>query len=335
MSTNKVLLSTAVGLVAVMSLGSPGLASAGVQVGASGKTYASSAVTCAANPITNQLAPVVEAGLFNPKRNTSASVSLNGTVVAAVTAADPAADVWLAEGTTNTVVVALSKRRADRYQFVVPAGMCALPDTSGNTFSADGTLEYAASGKSYATVASGCALNPATGLEQPFVNLFDNGGYVLNVSVNGVPLTQLSASHPHTPVFLDAGTNVISAANGSLTIDWYVRDGGVGVCVIGNTFSSDGTLEYGASGKSYATVNAGCALNPATGRAQPFVNLFDNGSYLLNVSVNGVPLTQLSARKPHTPVLLAAGLNVISAANGSLSVDSYYRNGGDGSCALP
>jgi hypothetical protein len=322
------------GFAAVVALGSPVLAIAGVQVGASGKTYASSAVTCAANPITNQLAPVVEAGLFNPKRTTSASVSLNGTVVAAITAADPAADVWLADGATNTVVVALSKRSADSYQFVVPSGMCSLPDTSGNTFSADGTLEYAASGKSYATVTSGCALNPATGLEQPFVNLFDNGSYLLNVSVNGVPLTQLSASHAHTPVFLDAGSNVISAANGSLSIDWYVRDGGAGVCSIGNTFSPDGTLEYGASGKSYATVNPGCALNPATGRGQPFVNLFDNGSYLLNVSVNGVPLTQLSASKPHTPVFLGAGLNVISAANGSLSIDYYYRDGGDGTCVL-
>jgi hypothetical protein len=330
----RVSLATA-GFAAVVVLGGPISAVAGVQVGASGKTYASGAVTCAANPITNQPAPVVEAGLLNPKRGTSASVSLNGSVVATVTTATPAADVWLVDGATNTVVVALSRRSADSYQFVVPAGLCALPDTSGNTFSTDGTLEYAASGKSYATVTSGCALNPATGLEQPFVNLFDNGSYLLNVSVNGVPLTQLSATHPHTPIFLDAGANVISAANGSLSVDWYVRDGGVGVCAIGNTFSADGTLEYGASGKSSATVSAGCAFNPATGRAAPFVNLFDNGSYVLNVSVDGVPLTQLSATSPHTPVFLGAGLHVISAANGSLSVDSYYRDGGDGTCVLP
>jgi hypothetical protein len=110
--------------------------------------------------------------------------------------------------------------------------MCALPDTSGNTFSADGTLEYAASNKSYATVTPGCALNGATGQAQPYVNLFDNGSYMLNVSVNGVPLTQLSSSRPHTPVFLSAGQNVISAANGSLSIDYYVRDGGDGTCVL-------------------------------------------------------------------------------------------------------
>jgi hypothetical protein len=55
---------------------------------------------------------------------------------------------------------------------------------------------------------------------------------------------------------------------------------------------------------------------------------------LLNVSVNGVPLTQLSASRPHTPVFLSAGLNLISAANGSLSIDYYYRDGGDG-CVLP
>lgn len=319
---------------AVAALGSPVLAATSIQVGASGKTYASSAVACATNPATNQPAPVIEAGLLNPKRGTSASVSLNGTVVATVTTTAPATNVWLADGATNTVVVALSRKSADSYQFVVPAGMCAV-NTSGNTFSPDGTLEYGASGASYATVAAGCALNPATGFEQPFINLFDNGSYVLNVSVNGVPLTQLSVSHPSTPIFLDAGSNVISVANGSLSTDWYVRDGGVGVCAIGNTFSSDGTLEYGASGKSYATVQSGCALNGATGLAQPYVNLFDNGTYVLNVSINGVPLTQLGSSKPHTPVFLPAGLNVISAANGSLSTDYYYRDGGDGTCVLP
>ena len=110
--------------------------------------------------------------------------------------------------------------------------MGALPDTSGNTFSADGTLEYAASGKSYATVVPGCALNGATGQVQPYVNLFDAGGYLLNVSVNGVPLTQLSATRPHVPVFLAAGINVISAANGSLSTDYFVRDGRSGTCVL-------------------------------------------------------------------------------------------------------
>lgn len=319
---------------AVVALGSSVSAATSVQVGASGKTYASSGFACATNPARNQLAPVVEAGLLNPKRGASASVSLNGTFVATVTSANPATNVWLADGATNTVVVALSKKSADGYQFVVPSGSCS-PDTSHNTFSPDGTLEYGASGKSYATVAAGCALNPATGFGQPFVNLVDTGAYVLNVSVNGVPLTQLSATRPSTPVFLNAGSNVISVANGSVSTDWYVRDGGIGVCAIGNTFSPDGTLEYAASGKSYATVIPGCALNPATGSAQPFVNLFDNGSYVLNVSVNNVPLTQLSVSKPHAPVFLSAGVNVISAANGSLSIDYYYRDGGDGTCALP
>ncbi|WP_292992983.1 hypothetical protein [Nitrosomonas sp.] len=130
------------------------------------------------------------------------------------------------------MVVALSKKKADNYAFTVQPGMCTLPDTSGNTFSADGTLEYAASGKSYATVQPGCALNPGAGRAQPYVNLFDNGSYMLNVSVNGVPLTQLSASRPHTPVFLSAGQNVISAANGSLSIDYYIRDGGDGSCIL-------------------------------------------------------------------------------------------------------
>ena len=330
MNAKKVSLPVAAGFAALVAVS----AAAGVQVGASGKSYASSAVTCVVDPATNQLAPMVEVGLLNAKRTTSAGVSLNGTFVTTVTGANPAANVWLAEGATNTVVVAFSRKSADSYEFVVPPGMCS-PDTSGNTFSPDGTLEYGASGKSYATVTSGCALNPATGSAQPFVNLFDNGTYVLNVSVNGVPLTQLGATSPHTPVFLSAGPNVISVANGSLSTDWYVRDGGAGICAIGNTFSPDGTLEYGASGKSYATVTSGCALDPATGTARPFVNLFDNGTYVLNVSVNGVPLTQLGATRPHTPVFLSAGPNVISVANGSLSTDYYYRDGGDGTCVLP
>lgn len=206
--------------------------SATVQVGASGKTYASSAVQCAANPATGMQAPVVEAGLFNPKSSASATVSLNGTSVATVTATNPATNVWLADG-NNTVVVALSKNTADSYTFAVQPGMCTPPDTSGNTFSADGTLEYAASGKSYATVTPGCALNAATGQAQPYVNLFDNGAYLLNVSVNGVPLTQLNGTtRTHTPVFLSAGQNVISAANGYVSTDYYIRDGGNGSCTL-------------------------------------------------------------------------------------------------------
>jgi hypothetical protein len=334
MSAKQVSSSITAGFAALLALALPISAAAAVQIGASGKSYASSAVTCVADPTTNQLAPTVEVGLLNAKRTTSATVSLDGTFVTTLTGANAAANVQLADGTTNTVVVAFSRKSADSYQFVVPTGMCS-PDTSGNTFSPDGTLEYGASGKSYATVTSGCALDPATGSARPYVNLFDNGTYVLNVSVNGVPLTQLGATRPHTPVFLGAGPNVISVANGSVSTDWYVRDGGVGVCAIGNTFSPDGTLEYGASGKSYATVDAGCALNPATGRPQPFVNLFDNGTYVLNVSINGTPLTQLGPTRPHTPVFLPSGLNVISAANGSLSTDLYHRDGGTGACVLP
>jgi len=52
-------------------------------------------------------------------------------------------------------------------------------------------------------------------------------------------------------------------------------------------------------------------------------------------STNGEALTQLSATRPHTPVFLAARQNVISAANGHLSVDYYVRDGGDGTCTLP
>lgn len=220
-----------IAVAALAVLATSARASTTVQIGSSGKSYASSVVRCAASPFTGALSPVVDAGLFNPKNNAKAEVLLNGTSVANVTAASPAATVWLADG-NNTVVVALNGRTADAYPFDVQPGLCALPDTSGNTFSADGTLEYAASGKSYATVTPGCAWNPAAGFAQPYVHLMDTGGYLLNVSVNGEPLTQLSATRPHTPVFLGPGPNVISAANGFLTVDYYVRDGGNATCVL-------------------------------------------------------------------------------------------------------
>lgn len=230
MKCEKNLCSGVAAFVAVMALGTPAWAATTVQVGASGKTFASSMVQCVANPA-GILSPAVEAGLFNSTSKASATVSLNGNPVAIITAASPSTNIWLADG-NNTVVVALNKKTADSYTFAVQAAMCTLPDTSGNTFSSDGTLEYAASGKSYATVIPGCALNSATGLAQPYVNLFDNGSYLLNVSVNNVSLTQLSASRPHTPAFLSAGMNVISAANGYLSTDYYVRDGGDGTCVL-------------------------------------------------------------------------------------------------------
>ena len=223
--------STVAACAAFMALGTSAWAATTVQIGSSGKTYASSAVQCAADPVTGELAPVVQAGLFNPKSNASATVLLDSATVAKLTSADPATDIWLADG-NNTVVVALNRKTADTYRFTVQPGMCDLPDTSGNTFSADGTLEYAASGKSYASVTPGCAWNPATGSAQPYVHLMDNGNYLLNVSVNGEALTQLSATRPHTPVFLRAGQNVIAAANGYVSVDYYVRDGGDGTCTL-------------------------------------------------------------------------------------------------------
>lgn len=231
MQRKRIVSSGVTALVAVMALGTTASAATTVQIGPSGKTYASSAVRCSAHPADGVLSPVVEAGLFNPKSGASATVVLNGATVTKVTSADPVTDVWLADG-NNTVIVALNKKTADAYTFAVEPGMCALPDTSGNTFSSDGTLEYAASGKSYASVTPGCAWNPATGLAQPYVHLMDNGNYLLNVSVNGVALTQLSATRPHTPVFLRAGQNVIAAANGYVSVDYYVRDGGDGSCTL-------------------------------------------------------------------------------------------------------
>lgn len=223
-------------LVGFMALGTMAWGATGIQVGTSGKTYASTDVTCAMNPVTG-MSPTVQAGLYNPKKNASAVVSLNGSAVASVSFYSPDAKVWLATG-INVVDVALSRREVDTYQFdasltyPTQPNVC-IPDTRANTIDSSTGLETAASGKSSATIVPGCAVNPATGQAQPFVNLFDNGAYLLNVSINNVPLTQLNGTtRPRTPVFLSAGWNVISAANGAVSTDYYARNGGTGTCTL-------------------------------------------------------------------------------------------------------
>lgn len=218
-------------LAAALGVGSAS-ALTGIQIGASGKTYASAEVTCAMHPA-NGMAPAVQAGLYNPKRGARATVSLGGVPITSVSFAAPDATVWLANG-SNSVDVALSRRVADAFVFdATPdfpgqANVC-IPDTRSNTIA--GAVEYAQSLKSYATVMWGCALNPKTGTAQPYVNLFTNGVYLLNVSVNNVALTQLDGkTRTHAPVFLSPGLNVISAANASVSTDYYVRDGGSGRC---------------------------------------------------------------------------------------------------------
>ena len=218
----------------VALLNTPVLAATGIQIGASGKTYASAEVQCALHPVTG-MAPFVQAGLYNPKANSTAVVSVNGDAISTVTFYSPDTNVWLANG-INTVSLALKKNSIDYYSFdaslsfIGQPNIC-IPDTSGNTISGD--LEYAASQKSYTNVTSGCALNPATGQAQPFVNLYDNGLYLLNVSINNVPLTQLNGtSRTHTPVFLSAGLNVIAVVNGAETTDYFVRDGATGTCAL-------------------------------------------------------------------------------------------------------
>lgn len=218
-------------LFAATLAAAPVMAATGIQVGASGKTYASATWQCGLHPA-DGMAPFVQAGLYNSARKAKGTVSLNGTAVAAVTAASPDATVWLAAG-VNGVTVQTGKV-IDGYTFDATTAypeqpnVC-IPDTRANTFS--GELEYAASSKSSTTVTPGCAFNPKTGRAQPYVNLFDNGAWLLNVSINNVPLTQLNGTtRTHTPVFLVAGLNVISAANGALSTDYYVRDGGAGTC---------------------------------------------------------------------------------------------------------
>ena len=219
--------------VAVMS--EPAWAAGGIQIGSSGKTYASASLACAVHP-TDGMSPMVQAGLYNPKRNTTATISLNGSTVATVSYFAPEAKVWLING-SNTVGVALSKRVSDTYMFDANSrqtNIC-LPDTSGNTVIGD--LEYAASNNlyatTYATVSSGCAVNPGSGRAEPFVNLFDSSSTLFDVSINNAPLTQLGSTRQHTPVFLGPGWNVISAVNANLSItDYYVRNGGDGSCTL-------------------------------------------------------------------------------------------------------
>lgn len=220
--------------LSLMTFGAVVWAITGIQVGPSGKTYASAEVQCGLNPLLG-MAPMVQAGLYNPKKSATATVSLNGIPGATVSFLSPDATVWLPNG-FNAVDVSLNKKTTDTYQFDASLSyprqinMC-IPDTSGNSVASD--LETAASGKSSATLLPGCAFNGATGRPQPFVNLFDNGNYLLNVSVNNTPLTQLDgATRTHTPVFLSAGLNVISADNAGASVDYYVRDGGSGSCTL-------------------------------------------------------------------------------------------------------
>lgn len=221
-------------LAAAMALDAPAWALTGITVGTSGKTYASAEVQCGLHP-TLGMAPVVHAGLYNPQKSAHGTVSLEGAPVASVTFVSPDASVWLGNG-ISTVTVTLNRKAADSFVFdarptVAGQPNVCIPDTSMNKVV--GSLEYAASGKSYATMTPGCALNPLTGRGQPYVNLFLNGNYLLNVSVNNVALTQLSyPSKTHAPVFLSAGKNVISAANTSLSTDYYVREGGTGTCTL-------------------------------------------------------------------------------------------------------
>jgi hypothetical protein len=231
MKSERSLSSGLLAFVAAMALGTPVWAVTGVQIGASGKTYASAEVQCALNPIAG-MAPMVQAGLYNPKKGASATVSLNGNPDSTVTFLSPDATLWLANG-HSTVVVALNKRTADSYSFDATSSQInyCIPDTSGND-TTDPILEYAATDKSYATKLPGCAFSARTGRAQPYVNLVDNGTYLLNVSINNVPLTQLGTLRRSTPVFLAAGLNVISAANAAISTDYYVRDGGDGTCTL-------------------------------------------------------------------------------------------------------
>lgn len=236
MKIKNAVLARSVLLVATMGFTMSAWGLTGIDVGGSGKTYASSGVACALHPVVG-MSPMVQAGLYNPKKNDKGTVYLNGLPVATVAFASPDAFVWLANG-FDTVTVNVNPKYSDNYSFdaslsyPLQPNLC-IPDTRANFVDSLNDLETAQSGKSSATITPGCAFNALTGRAQPFVNLFDNGDYLLNVSVNNVPLTQLSKlGRTHTPVFLSPGLNVISAANAALSVDYFVRNGGSGTCTL-------------------------------------------------------------------------------------------------------
>lgn len=212
----------------------PARALTDIQIGPSGRSYASAGLACGMHPV-DGLSPRVDAGLYNPKPRSRATVTLDGARVARLDFQAPDATVWIPTG-AHTVAVSLGRRTTDTYSFdATPVfdgqpNVC-IPDTRGNAI--DGELETAASGHSNATATPGCALNPATGIAQPYVNLTDAGTYLLNVSVNGTPLTQLDGTRRvHVPVFLSAGLNVVTATDPQSITDAYVRDGGDGRCTL-------------------------------------------------------------------------------------------------------
>jgi len=157
----------------------------------------------------------------------------------------------------------------------------------------------AASGKSYATV------TPAVPGMQPPVRrsdlytLFDNGLTCLNCPSWRAANTAQRNPPPY-PGLPERCWNVISAANGTLSIDYYVRDGGDGACLprhLGNTFSAD-VRWIRRQWQSYATVTPavpGMPLPVSRSRMSTCLIM----ALTLNVSVNGVPLTQLSATTPY------------------------------------
>ena len=146
----------------------------------------------AGNPVAGWW-PMVQAGLDLPKKNASASVSLNGSMVAMVTCSSPDASVWLANG-VNLVRASPVRRVSDdnvfdaSLAFAEQPNVC-IPDTRSNTF--DGDVAFGQSFKSYATVVPDCAFDPRVDRAQAFVSLFD----------------------------------VISAASGVVSTGNYVRDG--------------------------------------------------------------------------------------------------------------
>lgn len=121
MKTSQVL-SSGAAFCAVTILCSPVMAVDFIQLGESGKTYASSAVSCAVNPENERLPLIEEVGLYKPKGKASADVSRNDVFVKTVTTDDPFVEVWLEYG-INDIVVTVNRHTIDTYTYSVPIGV--------------------------------------------------------------------------------------------------------------------------------------------------------------------------------------------------------------------
>jgi hypothetical protein len=152
-----------------------------------------------------------------------------------------------------------------------------------------------------------------------------------DVSLNGSYQVTLTKDNPSAVIQLNDGNNIVDVAINLKKTDSYIFDVSPGLCDSGNT--SDGTFEYGVNDTSKVDITTGCMWNGVTG--QPYVHVY-RISNAINISLNSQPVSQLIGSYYVKVVPLNAGANTITTALLSGSpVDSYVRDGGDGTCLIP